>query len=359
VDFEIRRKDLHDTRFVHGETPEPGEGEALLRVESFGLTTNNITYAVFGEFMNYWNFFPASDPEWGRLNTWGYAHVEGSGRPDLEEGRRFYGYYPLSSHLLVVPDRVDAKGFNDGAAHRKELPSAYQGYRDVAADPVYSAELEDEQILFWPLFYTSFLIDDFLDEESFFGADTLVFSSASSKTAIIAAYLLAQREGIEITGLTSDGNREFVEGLGIYDSVLGYDDHRQLPGERAVFVDFAGDGAVRATVHAHYGDRLAHSAAVGMTHWTQMAQGAGELEGPKPVFFFAPDRIRKRGEDWGTAKLDENVAGAWAPFAEWSSGWLRVERISSEDEIQGTYLELLDGKVDPQAGTVVELDGSA
>jgi hypothetical protein len=355
VDFELHRKDLHESRFVHGDPPSPDDGEALLRIESFGLTTNNITYAVFGEAMNYWDFFPASDPDWGKLNVWGYAHVEDSRHPDLAQGVRVYGYFPCSSHLLVVPDRIDEKGFVDAAPHRAELPSAYQGYRDVEADPVYSADLEDEQILFWPLFYTSFLIDDFLADEDFFGADTIVISSASSKTAIIAAYLLAQREGIEIAGLTSAGNREFVEGLNVYDSVSLYDDVSQLPGERAVYVDVSGDGAVRTDIHAHYGDCLAHSAAVGVTHWTQMAQGAGELEGPRPVFFFAPDRIKKRGADWGTVKLDQNVAEAWAPFAEWASDWLRVERISSEDDIQRVYLELLDGKVDPTAGTVVDL----
>ncbi|MCW2629129.1 hypothetical protein [Mycobacterium sp.] len=54
-----------------------------------------------------------------------------------------------------------------------------------------------------------------------------------------------------------------------------------------------------------------------------MAQGASELDGPSPVFF-ATDRINKRGVDWGTAKLDQNVADAWAPFAQWASDWLRV-----------------------------------
>jgi Protein of unknown function (DUF2855) len=128
-----------------------------------------------------------------------------------------------------------------------------------------------------------------------------------------------------------------------------------LPGDRAVYVDISGDSAVRTDVHAHYGDRLAHSAAVGMTHWTRMAHGSGNLAGPKPAFFFAPDRIKKRGADWGTAQLDRNVAEAWAPFTEWASDWLRVERISSEDDIQRAYLELLDGKVDPTAGTIVDL----
>jgi hypothetical protein len=355
VDFELNRKDLHDSRFIAVDRPSPANGEALLRVESFGLTSNNITYAVFGEAMNYWSFFPASDPGWGKLNVWGYATVEESRHPDLAEGMRVYGYLPCASHLLVVPDRIDAKGFVDAAPHRRSLPSAYQGYRDTDTDPVYSADLEAEHILFFPLFFTSYLIDDFLADEDFFGADTIVISSASSKTALIAGYLLAQRQGIEVVGLTSAGNREFVEGRKVYDTVVLYDEVDRLPGERAVYVDVSGDGAVRTAVHGHYGDRLAHSAAVGMTHWTEMAKGSTDLEGPSPVFFFAPDRIKKRGADWGTAQLDRNVADAWATFARWASTWLRVDSVSTEDDIQRAYLELLDGKVDPTAGTVVIL----
>lgn len=355
MDLELNRKDLHDSRIINSTPPTPSDGEALLRIESFGLTANNITYAVFGDAMNYWGFFPASDPAWGKLNVWGYAHVEQSRHPDLPDGTRVYGYLPCASHLLVVPGRIDTKGFIDAAPHRAALPSAYQAYRNVETDPVYSADREAQHILFFPLFFTSFLIDDFLADESFFGADTVVISSASSKTAIIAAYLLAKRDGITVVGLTSPGNREFVSGLDIYDAVVLYGDVGELPGERAVYVDISGDAAVRFDVHTHYGDRLAHSAAVGMTHWTQMALETGDLPGPSPVFFFAPDRIIKRGADWGTATLDTNVAQAWAPFAEWTTGWLRVDRIAGEDEIQQAYLELLDGKVDPAAGTVVDV----
>jgi hypothetical protein len=355
VDFELLRKDLHTSRFVHDDPPSPADGQALLRIESFGLTSNNITYAVFGEAMKYWNFFPASDPEWGRLNVWGYAHVEESRHPDLANGLRVYGYLPCGSHLLVTPDRVNEKGFVDAAAHRATLPSAYQGYRDVETDPVYSADREAEHIVFFPLFFTSYLIDDFLADEGFFGADTVVISSASAKTAIIAAYLLAKRDGIELVGLTSAGNRAFVEGLQIYDSVYTYDRIPELPGDRAVYVDISGDGAIRSAIHSHYGDRLAHSSAVGATHWSEMGGGTGDLAGPTPTLFFAPDRIKKRGADWGTAKLDQDVADSWTPFAEWASNWLRVERVCSEDDIKRVYLELLDGTVDPAAGAVVDL----
>ena len=350
----MNRADMRETRFdADGSAPEIDDGEALLAVDSFGLTTNNITYVVLGEAMNYWDFFPAPDG-WGRMPVWGYATVTASKAEGVEEGMRVYGYLPSSSHLVVQPKRVDEHGFTDGAPHRAELPSAYHGYRATAADPIYDADRENEQIIFWPLFYTSFLIDDFLDDEDFFGAETIVCSSASSKTAIIAAYLLAQREGIEVIGLTSPGNKEFVEELGIYHSVVGYDEISELPGEKVVYVDMSGDGDIRKAVHEHYDDRLVHDAAVGVTHHDQLASNADEMPGVKPTFFFAPDRIRKRGSDWGTPELERKVAEAWHPFAEWSQGWLRVEPIGAGD-IEKTYTDLVDGKIDPREGHVVSL----
>jgi hypothetical protein len=354
MDFLVKRDDLHQTRVEEGEKPEVADGEALLEVGSFGLTANNITYCVFGDAMNYWDFFPAEEG-WGHMPTWGFAEVAESKADDLEKGQRVYGYLPPTSYLHVVPDRIDERGFNDGAPHRKPLPSAYQGYRATSADPIYQEKLEDAQILFWPLFYTSFMIDDQLADDDFYGAGTMLLSSASSKTALIAAYLLAQRGGVDVIGLTSPGNKEFVEGLGIYGHTATYDEIGELPQEKSVYVDFSGDGAIRAAVHDRLAENLVNDTAVGMTHWDQMAvRGDGELKGAKPVFFFAPDRIKKRGVDWGTAKLDQNVSEAWTPFAEWASGWLEVNRVGG-DQLEATYLEVLEGKIDPKSGHVVEL----
>ncbi len=355
MDFLVKRDDLHECRVAESEAPEIEEGQALLEVDCFGLTSNNITYAVFGDAMNYWDFFPAPDG-WGRVPMWGFAAVADPGDTELEREARVYGYLPPSSHLAVTPDRVDERGFRDGAPHRAELPSAYQGYRRVDADPAYDPEREDEQMLFWPLFYTSFMIDDFLADEDFFGAKTMVLASASSKTALIAAYLLAQREDIEVIGLTSPANVGFVESLGVYDSAVAYDEVEGLARDPAVYVDMSGDGAVRSTVHAHYGDSLAHSAMVGMSHWDRMAAGpGGELPGPKPRFFFAPDRITKRSADWGAAGIDQRVTDAWKPFVEWSRGWLEVRRGTGPDALRDAYLEVLGGNVEPKAGHVIHL----
>jgi hypothetical protein len=351
MDFLVNRKDLHEFKMVDRTPAEPEPGQALLEIDSFGLTSNNITYAVFGEAMNYWRFFPA-EGGWGRIPVWGFARVAETANDELPEGTRVYGYLPPSSSLVIEPDRFDRRGFVDASPHRANLPSAYQGYRAVDADPVYDADREDEQIIFWPLFFTSWLIDDFLSDERFFGAETIVIGSASSKTALAAAFLLAQRNGIEVIGLTSPRNAAFVERTGVYSGVITYDEIDSLPRSRAVYVDMSGNADARTAVHAHFGDDLAYSCAVGMTHYEEMA-GGSDLAGPEPVFFFAPDRIKKRGADWGAASLDQQVVDAWHPFAEWTGGWLEVIHGSGPEALQEAYLEVLDGKVDPAAGHVL------
>src|ERR1700685_564819 len=146
MDFLLAKEDLHRWRFDEHPAPEPGDGQALLRVDAFGLTSNNITYATFGEAMSYWAFFPAEEG-WGRMPVWGFAEVLDSAVAELEPGTRVYGYLPPSSELLVTPSRVSAHGFTDAAAHRAQLPAAYNRYARVEADPMYDAEQEDEQML--------------------------------------------------------------------------------------------------------------------------------------------------------------------------------------------------------------------
>lgn len=356
MDLLIKRDDLRQARIADSDPPELEAGQALLRVDGFGLSANNVTYALMGEAMSYWSFFPTEERGWGRLPVWGFAEVADPGSTELAAGERLYGYLPASSHLVVRPERVGPNGFTDAAPHRAELPAAYQGYRLTAADAAYAPGREDEQKIFWPLFYTSWLLDDFLAGEGMFEAGRILIGSASSKTAVIAAYMLAKRElaGIELVGLTSPGNREFVEGLGVYDAAIGYDEVGGLDRERSVYVDMSGDAKVRSAVHERLGDGLAHSCVVGASHWDRISTaGAAELPGPRPEFFFAPDRVRRRGEDWGAAGLEQRVTADWHPFVEWASGWLRVVRGDGPEALREAYLELLDGGVAPAEAHVI------
>lgn len=354
TDFLVRRDDLRECRVAESEPPEIDPGQALLAVRTFGMTSNNVTYAVFGEAMSYWDFFPAPDG-WGRLPTWGFAEVERSEAEGVEAGTRLYGYLPSSSHLVVTPAKADATGFVDGSPHRAALPSAYHRYLATGADPFYRAETEAMQLLLRPLFFTSFLIDDQLADEGLTARGPIVISSASSKTAIAAAFLLAQRDDVELVGLTSAGNVEFVEGLGIYDRAVAYDAIWSLGPRSATFVDIAGDGAVRRAVHERFGERLVHSMLVGMTHWEELQAGAGALPGPKPAFFFAPDRVTKRSADWGRAELERRVADAWHPFCDWIGGWLEPVPGEGFEAVRDAYLDVLEGRVEPARAHVLTL----
>jgi hypothetical protein len=281
-DFLVKRDDLRECRVEHSAPPDVEAGQALLRVDTFGLTANNVTYAVLGDAMSYWDFFPGPGG-WGRVPTWGFAEVERSSVENVEPGTRLYGYLPPSSHLVVTPAAASEGGFVDGSPHRAALPSVYQRYQATTADRFYRADTEAMQMLLRPLFFTSFLIDDQLADERLTERGPIVVASASSKTAIAAAFMLARREEVEVIGLTSPRNAEFVENLGVYDRTVAYDAIGSLERGPATFVDIAGDGAVRLAVHEHYGDRLAHSMAVGFTHWEASQGGAGELPGPKPA----------------------------------------------------------------------------
>ena len=99
----------------------------------------------------------------------------------------------MGTDLVVEPGRFDARGFHDLAAHRQPMAGAYNRYVFTDSDPIYAADREAHQMVLWPLFFTSFVIDDFLADNDGFGAPTVVVSSASSKTAIGAAFLLSTR----------------------------------------------------------------------------------------------------------------------------------------------------------------------
>jgi hypothetical protein len=114
--LEVRRDNPRARRLVEHPVPDLGAGAAVLRVDQVGLSANNVTYAVAGEMLRYWSFFP-TEPRWGRLPVWGFATVERSRADGVSEGQRYFGYLPLASHLVVEPDDARPSGFVDAAAH--------------------------------------------------------------------------------------------------------------------------------------------------------------------------------------------------------------------------------------------------
>lgn len=372
TDFLVRKGQLETTIVRTTLTNPLPEGQVRVGIDRFALTSNNITYGAFGDAMNYWQFFPltpgadtAEDALWGRIPVWGFGTVLESRHPQVPVGERLYGYFPMSNTVDLTPAKISALSFSDAAPHRAALHPVYNQYTRTATDPFYTSETEDLQALLRPLFITSWLIDDFLADNDFFGANALpgqpglmLLSSASSKTAYGTAFQLAQREGVEVVGFTSPGNVEFCESLGCYSRVLTYAQLDQIALDApCLYMDFAGNAAFRKALHSHC-TALKFSSSIGGTHVSELG-GSRAVAGPKPTLFFAPAQIKKRSTEWGPQGLGQRLVQSWQAFvqavADPVQPWLTVQRHSGPDAVQAAYLQVLAGKGDARLGHMLSL----
>jgi hypothetical protein len=331
--LEVRRDDLRTTR-IEGAEPAPlGDDQVRFAVERFGLTANNVTYAVLGDRLRYWTFFPSVEAGWGRVPAWGFARAVETRCDEVPEATRIFGYVPMGGEFVVTARRVDERGLRDGSAHRAELPAAYNAYR--RAEP---GSLDDATMVLQPLFITAVLL-----ARSLAGASRVVLSSASSKTALGTAYLL-RRAGTDVAGLTA--SVDFVNSVQVYDEVVGYDAVEELERRPATFVDLAGNARVRAAVHQHLRDALQGSIVVGATH-VDAGGRTGTLPGPRPTFFFAPDHLR--------AGLDAEALDMFHELLVWSAGWLELERRDGPDAVLTAWDEAVAGRLPPTTGLSLAL----
>ena len=368
LQFQVRKDQLASTRLVEATDLPLAEGQLRVHIAQFAFTSNNISYAAFGDAMNYWQFFPvapdADATAWGCIPVWGFADVVQSLHAGVAVGERLYGYWPMASHALLQPVKLSQASFSDGAPHRAALHPVYNQYQRCSADAFYTASSEPQQALLRPLYLTAWLIDDFLTDNQFFGSSgdgqrgVMLLSSASSKTAYATAALLARRPEVEVVGLTSAANLAFCQSLGCYSRVLRYEQLDNLPAETpCVYVDFAGNGALRQAVHTRFG-RLAYSCSIGGTHVTQLA-GARDLPGPKATLFFAPAQVKKRSADWGPAGLNQRLLTSWRDFLAAINAsdppWLAVHEHQGAEAVAAAYALVLGGQGDARQGHMLSL----
>ncbi len=370
--LQVRKDQLSTTRLRTDPEAALADGQVRVRIDHFALTSNNITYAAFGDAMNYWQFFPvpadADGTAWGCIPVWGFGEVVESLQPDVAVGERLYGYWPMASHAVLQPTRVSPAGFSDGAPHRAMLHAVYNQYQRCSADPFYTADTEALQALLRPLFLTAWLIDDFLADNAFFGTASadrrgvMLLSSASSKTAFATAAQLAKRPELEVVGLTSAANVSFCRSLGVYKRVLTYEELETLPADTAcVYVDFAGNGALRKAIHTRFAG-LAYSCSIGGTHVENLG-GGRDLPGPRATLFFAPAQVKKRSADWGAAEFNQRLVAAWHGFraqvSDPAAPWVVVQPHHGAEAIPAAYATVLGGRGDPRVGHVLGFGESA
>lgn len=357
TDFIVARHDLQDCKFLGTELPAADALAAdalLVKVERFAFTANNITYAMLGDQLKYWQLFPAPEG-YGIVPVWGFGEAIASRHPAIREGERLFGYFPMASHLVIEAADVSGRRLRDAAAHRQGVSPVYNAYTRVSGDAAFEGRYGDYQALLRPLFMLSFLVDDFLKENDFFGARTVLLSSASSKTAFGLAHLLHTRSGLQVIGLTSASNADFVRSLGCYHEVVLYDRIEGLPaGSPVAYVDMAGNSALRARLHHHFGDAMKYSGQIGLTH-RNFSPDEPQLPGAKPVWFFAPDQIRKRATDWGPGGIEQRFGAAWSAFAPTLPKRLNVVESRGPEAVKQVYLDTLNGRIPPAQGHILSL----
>lgn len=354
--FEIHTdsSDIRKAHLVDTPVPVAGPGQAVVRIEGFALTTNNVTYAATGDVIGYWKFFPTGIKGQGIVPVWGFARVTDSQSETLKTGDRLYGFFPMASHMVITPTARGSSNVIDAAHHRKDLPIVYNTYRRVeAADPASDAR----RALFQPLLVTSYLLFDFLADNQWFGAAQIIIGSASSKTGLgLAKYLAEARpDGPDVVGLTSAANHDFVAGLNACDRIAHYDNlEADIAKRPSVYVDMAGNADVRSRLHRHLGENMVYSCAVGTSHWDKFAP-TGDLPGAKPRFFFAPSQIEKRRADWGPGAIDRKLDAAWRRIADNSADWMQIRTGANSADALATYRDLANGIMQPETGHYISL----
>ena len=351
--LEVNRSSHDETRLTTEELAPLADGQVLLKIDRFALTANNVTYAVAGDMLGYWDFFPAADG-WGRVPAMGWADVVESNHPGVEAGGRYYGWFPMAQYVSMTVG-VTADGLRDDGDHRQAHAPVYRSYVETSKDPWYddSPGGEERHALLRGLFLTAFLADEFFADKAYFDAEQVVVLSASSKTAIGFAQRASEREGLEVVGLTSAGNRELVESLGYYDQVVTYDAIDTIAVKPSVAIDMAGSSAILAQVHDRLDAQLGCSLTVGMSHHD--ATTVPVTSGPTPTFFFAPSEVTTRSEQWGADEYRRRTTEALTSFVTASSAWLDLEITTGPEAGQETWNAVFAGQVAPSVGRIVSM----
>ena len=347
--LETDRNEVERTRTVEQPSAPLANGQVRFAIESFALTANNITYAVAGDMLGYWDFFPTGDEAWGRVPAMGWATVTESSHPEVPTGGRYYGWFPMAAeHVAAVSPT--GSGLRDDGAHRSQHAPIYRAYTATDRDPLHQpgTDAEHRHALLRGLFLTGFLADGHLALTSGTATQTVVLS-ASSKTAIGYA-ACAKTRGVDVVGVTSPRNVDFVRSLPFYDHVVTYDEVDQIPVSPSTVVDMAGIAAATAAVHAHLGDSIDRSLTIGMSH--HEAERIPVEAGPAPEFFFAPTAAQALIDEKGAERHEREMAESLFSFVDQSSSWLTVDIRSGADAVAQAWNDVYEGSVSPDVGII-------
>lgn len=348
--LQIRRHHPSQFRWQVEVLPALAEGEVLLRLERFGLSANNVTYAALADALRYGDFFPdASQTDWSSLPVWGTASVVSSRSALVERGQRLFGYFPCASLSRLQPAAATTDGF---VVERPALPPQYGFYHRYAIagrDPLDAPALADAMVVLRPLFLTSLLLADYLQDARFADVEQIVISSAGSKTALGLSAALADSSR-QLVGLSSRPLPPALQGLAHHDRALSYAQLEQLPRRPTVYVDFRGSAVLRSQLAGHLGPHLQHVLSVGLTDWQGGAAPVPQSDAPHEVFF-APGWAARRSRDPAFAAA---LVDAYQRLLGKAAACLPIRRCHGQSGICAAWTDLVDGRQDEGTLQVAE-----
>lgn len=383
----------------------------FIRVRSriLSLTTNNFSYARFGEELGWYSVWPTprslpapynDATRYGRIAAWGYGEVIESAHDDVPVGTKLFGYLPIGTlpeelqvkpatcpgHLLEVSERRAARVmpfYNRYICHPPQVGlSAERDVRGLEA-------------LIRPLFEAGFLLNRY----TFAGPETkplhplghglpwtaeqadiadavLVLLAASGKTSLSLADQLRHarnRDALprKVVAVGSEVSRAFTRRTGLFDEVLVYGDidREDLAdvlaldkATKAVLVDFGGRGdapdrwaaklrelgrTLTGLVFGGDPTRAGHSNFDAETR----QEGSGVYMVSAPTI--RDDAILAEGEARYFQSLDE----AWARFVQDRGGLHGVDLTWRRDigAFESDWDGLWKGQYGPEIGLVYEI----
>ena len=356
-EFQTNKTDLNNTRLVEVAKQSIDDHQVLLKIDRFAFTANNITYAVMGEQLRYWQFFPPNGDnaeQWGVIPVWGFADVIESKCDDLPVGDRLFGYFPPTNEVVMTPAKITASGVMEANPHRAQLPISYNSYRRVLNEPGYNKANDAEHMLLFVLHLTSFCIHEMFKSNNWFGAEQVVIISASSKTSTGLAYGLADDNNAPTSiGLTSQGNLDFVKSLDAYEQSYDYQDISSIdPNKSTVIVDMSANTEVLRTLHTHLGDNMKYTSNVGLTHWDEPRNMDG-INRERSHQFFAPSVIQDRIKEWGGEEFSRRSTEYVAHTSAKSKAWLKIKELDGIQGLSEVYHDVCDGKIAADQGLIV------
>jgi hypothetical protein len=351
--FVVNKEKLDQTVFIEKNIPPLQESEVLFEVEKYYLSSSNITYAVTGNKLKYWDFFPQKD-NYGAIPVWAYLRVIKSKNEKIKVGDLYFGLSPMGNHFKVEPGNYAPHGFSDVAQHRSKLLAPYNFYTKIFPEHYKSTEDKDYSLMTRITFPTSFLIKSFLERNLFFGAKQIIITSASSKTALGVAFLLKKYKdkwNTKIIGITSNDNIAFVEASELYDEVISYSNIKvAVPKRDSVILDFNGNADLLSTLHEMLQASLKHISLIGATNWKANKSFKNI---PNCISFAAGEQYQKLVMELGIEKAMQLLMTEMNEFSTSIQNYVMLSYLNIID-LPAFYQKLLSGQTDPKFGYFVQ-----